>query len=229
MKQKPTKHPYHCQHKWTCKDYPECPKWHQTALRLTSIALVILVATVMGLTIWVCHLSRHSLTDNHSMEILGNENGTKDCNCINTPPRKKQGNANFTANPRLNLCRNDWVQMKEKFYKFFETFKSWLESQKSCSIMKSQLLMIQDEAELDFVQNRIQDGVYYWIALNITHPRKTWAWLDGTPLNPQLFHVRGQVEDHACAVITKTGVFAEKCHGQSYWICQNVISSDEDL
>ncbi|XP_019486098.1 PREDICTED: killer cell lectin-like receptor subfamily F member 1, partial [Hipposideros armiger] len=152
MKQKPTKHPYHCQHKWTCK-----------------------------------------------------------------------------ANSRLNLCRNDWVQMKEKFYKFFETFKSWIESQKSCSIMKSHLLMIQDEAELDFVQNRIQDGVYYWIALNITHPQKTWAWLDGTPLNPQLFHVRGQVEDHACAVITKTGVFAEKCHGQSYWICQNVISSDEDL
>ncbi|XP_019569042.2 killer cell lectin-like receptor subfamily F member 2 [Rhinolophus sinicus] len=229
MKQKPTKHPYHCRHKWTCKDYPECPKWHQTALRLTSIVLVLLVATVIGLTIWVCHLSMHSLTDNHSMEILSRENGTKDCNCINIPPRKKQGNTNFTTKPRLNLCHNDWVQKKGKFYKFFETFKSWIDSQKSCSIMKSHLLMIQDKAELDFVQNRIQDRIYYWIALNITYPQKTWTWLDGTPLNPQLFQVRGHIEDHACAMITKTGVFSEKCHQQSYRICQNVISSDDDL
>ncbi|XP_060980076.1 uncharacterized protein LOC133043265 [Dama dama] len=52
MMQKPRKHPYHCQRTWTCKDNPKCPKWHQTALKLTSVAMVTLVATVIGLTIW---------------------------------------------------------------------------------------------------------------------------------------------------------------------------------
>lgn len=33
-------------------DYPQCPKWHRAALRLSSIVLVILIATVIGLTIW---------------------------------------------------------------------------------------------------------------------------------------------------------------------------------
>uniref|UniRef100_A0A3Q2HYF6 C-type lectin domain-containing protein n=1 Tax=Equus caballus TaxID=9796 RepID=A0A3Q2HYF6_HORSE len=228
MMQKPRKPPYHCQRKWTCKDYPKCPKWHQTTLRLTSIALVLLAATVIGLTIRVSYLSIHSFSDNHS-EVFGSENGTKDCNCMNILPRKQQDNTKSTTNSRLNLCPNDWVQKKGKCYNFFKTFNSWIDSQKSCSIMKSHLLMIQDKAELDFIQSNIQDGIYFWIGLNITHPQKTWTWLDGTPLNRQLFQVMGQVEDNACAVITKEGVFSEKCLIQSYWICQDVISSDNDL
>ncbi|XP_070263995.1 killer cell lectin-like receptor subfamily F member 1 isoform X1 [Myotis yumanensis] len=207
MTQNPRKHPYHCQHKWTCKDYPECPKWHRTALRLMSIALLILIATVIGLIIWVCHPNLRSFSGN----------GTRECN------------TNFTRNPRLNLCPNDWVQEKGKCYNFFKTFNSWADSQQFCLRMKSQLLMIQDKAELDFIQNSIQDGIYFWIGLNITYPQKTWTWLDGTPLNPQLCEVKSKDEDNACAVITKKGVFSETCQTHSYHICQNVISSDDDL
>ncbi|XP_034501120.1 C-type mannose receptor 2-like isoform X3 [Ailuropoda melanoleuca] len=142
MMRKPRKHPCHCQHKWACKDYPQCPKWHCAALRLSSIVLVILIATVIGLTIW--------------------------------------------ANPRLNVCPNNWLQKKGKCYNFLKTFKSWTDSQKSCLKMKSHLLIIQDKAELDFIQSNIQDRIYFWIGLNITHPQKTWIWLDGTPLDLQL-------------------------------------------
>ncbi|XP_064447668.1 killer cell lectin-like receptor subfamily F member 1 isoform X2 [Mirounga angustirostris] len=68
------------------------------------------------------------------------------------------------------------------------------------------------------MQSNIQDGIYFWIGLNITLPQKTWTWLDGTPLHLQLFQVLGQDEDNACAVITKKGVFSEKCCNQSYWV-----------
>uniref|UniRef100_A0A7N5JRM4 C-type mannose receptor 2-like n=1 Tax=Ailuropoda melanoleuca TaxID=9646 RepID=A0A7N5JRM4_AILME len=212
---KPRKHPCHCQHKWACKDYPQCPKWHCAALRLSSIVLVILIATVIGLTIWVSYLS--------------SGNGTKDCDCMNISPRKQQDNTNFTTNPRLNVCPNNWLQKKGKCYNFLKTFKSWTDSQKSCLKMKSHLLIIQDKAELDFIQSNIQDRIYFWIGLNITHPQKTWIWLDGTPLDLQLFQVLGQAEDNACAVITKKGVFSEKCCNQSYRICQHVISAGNDL
>ncbi|XP_038294975.1 uncharacterized protein CLEC2D isoform X3 [Canis lupus familiaris] len=50
--------------------------------------------------------------------------------------------------PRLNLWPNNWLQKKGKWYHFLKTFKSWTNSQKSCLIMKSHLLMIQDKAEL---------------------------------------------------------------------------------
>ncbi|XP_036109123.1 killer cell lectin-like receptor subfamily F member 1 [Molossus molossus] len=218
--QKLRKHPYHCQHKWTCRDYPECPKWHKTALRLASIALLTLIAAVIGLTIWISRPNIHSFSDNHSVKMFGNENGARDCDCMNTLPRQILGTTNFTTNPRLNLCPKDWVQEKGKCYNFFKTFKSWIDSQIFCLQMKAHLLMIQDTVELDFIQNSIQDGIYYWIGLNITHPQKTWTWLDGTPLNPQLFQVKGAAEDPVCAMITKKGVFSEKCYIHSYWICQ---------
>ncbi|XP_045695729.1 killer cell lectin-like receptor subfamily F member 2 [Phyllostomus hastatus] len=227
--QKPKKHPSRCKHKWMCKDYPECPKWHRTALRLVSIALVILVAAVIGLTIWVSKLRLRSFSDNHCMKMFDSDNETRACDCMNILPRKRPGDTNSPKNRRLNLCPNGWVQENGKCYNFFYTFKSWINSQKSCLKMKSHLLMIQDKAELDFIQNNIQDGIYFWIGLNITHPQKTWTWLDGTPLNPQLFQVTGEAEDHACASITKKGVFSEKCHTQGFWICQDVISSSDDL
>ena len=45
------------------------------------------------------------------------------------------------------------------------------------------------------------------------------------------FQVLGEVEDDACALITKKGVFSEKCPIQNYWICQGVVpsSTDNDL
>ncbi|XP_070320088.1 killer cell lectin-like receptor subfamily F member 1 isoform X1 [Odocoileus virginianus] len=227
MMQKPRKHPYHCQRTWTCKDNPKCPKWHQTALRLTSVAMVTLVATVIGLTVWVSHLRIYSCSDNPS-ERFSSDNGTKDYSCMNLSPRKQQNSTNFIRNPSQNLCPNDWVQKKGKCYNFFKTYQSWIDSQKFCSTMKSHLLVIQDKAELDFLQSNIQDGIYFWIGLNISNPQKTWTWLDGTPLNLQLFQVLGEVEDDACALITKKGVFSEKCLIQNYWICQGVVPSSTD-
>uniref|UniRef100_A0A8D2ALH2 C-type lectin domain-containing protein n=1 Tax=Sciurus vulgaris TaxID=55149 RepID=A0A8D2ALH2_SCIVU len=206
---KPRKPSYHCQHKWTYRDYPECPKWHQTALKLMGIVLVILVATVIVLIIW------------GDEEIFNNENGTKYCNCMNISPRKQQDNANSAE----NLCPNDWLHKKGKCYKFFMNFKSWIDSQKLCSLKKSHLLVIEDKAELEFIQSNIQVGNHFWIGLNITHPQKAWTWLDGTPLNLQLFQVTGQIKENVCALITNNGIFSESCLMESFWICQEVISS----
>uniref|UniRef100_M3Y420 C-type lectin domain-containing protein n=1 Tax=Mustela putorius furo TaxID=9669 RepID=M3Y420_MUSPF len=190
----------------------KCPKWHRTALRLSCTVLVILIATVIGLTTWG--------------RVMEKGRGRERCCSILKYALLK---IYKSSKPKLNLCPSNWLQKKGKCYNFFKNFKSWTDSQKSCLIMKSHLLMIQDKAELDFIQNNIQDGIYFWIGLNITHPQKTWTWLGGTPLNLQLFQVLGQPEDNACAVITKNGVFSEKCCNQSFWICQRALSADTDL
>nr|XP_023404864.1 killer cell lectin-like receptor subfamily F member 1 isoform X1 [Loxodonta africana]XP_023404865.1 killer cell lectin-like receptor subfamily F member 1 isoform X1 [Loxodonta africana] len=196
MMQKPRKHPYRCQHKWTCK---------------------------------VSHLRRYSFSDNCNEEVFGIEHGRKYRNCTHIPPRKYQDNTNSTVNPKLNICPNDWLQKNGKCYKFFKNFESWINSQEFCLVKKSHLLMIQDKAELDFIQSNRQDGIYFWIGLNIAYPPKTWTWLDGNPLNLQLFQVTGQGEENACTRITKKGIFfSEKCSTPTYWICQEVISSSTE-
>lgn len=40
------------------------------------------------------------------------------------------------------------------------------------------------------------------------------------------FQVTGQLEDNACALITRKGIFSEKCFIDHHWICQD--SSTED-
>jgi hypothetical protein len=40
----------------------------------------------------ISHLSIYTLSDDNSEAIFCNENGTKYYNCIQTPPRKQQGN-----------------------------------------------------------------------------------------------------------------------------------------
>lgn len=217
----PRKRPYHCQHKWTYKDYPECPRWHRTALRLASMALVFLVATVIGLATHISHLSV-SLSEKHNEGILGN-NETRRCGCMDSSPGKQQNKINSTA----KSCPDDWFQKQGKCYKFYMNFKSWTDSKISCAVNKSRLLVIQDKAELDFIQSKIHDGVYFWIGLNVPDTQKTWTWLDGTPLHPQLFQVTSQVEDNACALITRKGVFSEKCFIHNYWICQDSSTEDD--
>lgn len=41
------------------------------------------------------------------------------------------------------------------------------------------------------------------------------------------FQVTGQVEDKACALITRKGVFSEKCFIHNYWICQDSSTEDD--
>ncbi|XP_047406972.1 killer cell lectin-like receptor subfamily F member 1 isoform X3 [Sciurus carolinensis] len=156
-----------------------------------------------------------SETDGHCTCYIGGHSDSTD------HLGKQQDNANSAE----NLCPNDWLHKKGKCYKFFMNFKSWIDSQKLCSLKKSHLLVIEDKAELEFIQSNIQVGNHFWIGLNITHPQKAWTWLDGTPLNLQLFQVTGQIKENVCALITNNGVFSESCLMESFWICQEVISS----
>ncbi|XP_040599623.1 killer cell lectin-like receptor subfamily F member 1 [Mesocricetus auratus] len=140
---------------------------------------------------------------------------------MDIPPGKQQDKTSTGKS-----CPNDWFQKQGKCYKFYINFKSWIDSEISCAVKKSHLLVIQDKAELDFIQSKIHDGVYFWIGLNVTYTQKTWTWLDGTPLHPKLFQVTGQLEDNACALITRKGIFSERCFIDNHWICQDVSIED---
>ncbi|KAM7335558.1 hypothetical protein ACRRTK_006035 [Alexandromys fortis] len=45
-------------------------------------------------------------------------------------------------------CPNDWLQKQGKCCKFYMNLKSWTDSKISCAVNKSQLVVIQDKAEL---------------------------------------------------------------------------------
>uniref|UniRef100_A0A8C3HXJ5 C-type lectin domain-containing protein n=1 Tax=Chrysemys picta bellii TaxID=8478 RepID=A0A8C3HXJ5_CHRPI len=96
----------------------------------------------------------------------------------------------------------------------------WNESQKDCESRNSQMLVIRDQEDMDFI-NMITEGTsHVWIGLNITSHTGNWTWVDGSPLNQTLFRVSGPVASNSCGVVKGNRINSETCSAEFKWICQ---------
>ncbi|KAH1183029.1 killer cell lectin-like receptor subfamily F member 1 [Mauremys mutica] len=121
---------------------------------------------------------------------------------------------------RCALCPKDWQAHKGKCYWDSKRSQIWNASQKDCELRNSQMLVIQDQEEMDFI-NTITDGTnHIWIGLNNTSHTGNWTWVDGSPLNQTLFPVSGPVASNSCGVVKGNRINSETCSAEFKWICQ---------
>ncbi|CAM5099038.1 unnamed protein product, partial [Natator depressus] len=81
------------------------------------------------------------------------------------------------------LCPTDWQLRGDKCYWVSRGGKTWSESCADCSARGSQLLVIQDPEELEFLKDLTQGSRLFWIGLSVSSPEKGWNWLDGSRLD----------------------------------------------
>ncbi|KAG6923556.1 killer cell lectin like receptor F1, partial [Chelydra serpentina] len=84
---------------------------------------------------------------------------------------------------RCELCSKDWQAHKGKCYWDSKRSQIWTESQKDCESRNSQMLVIRDQEEMDFINTITKGTNHVWIGLNITFSTGNWTWVDGSPLN----------------------------------------------
>ncbi|KYO29950.1 hypothetical protein Y1Q_0005126 [Alligator mississippiensis] len=84
------------------------------------------------------------------------------------------------------LCPRDWQLHRDKCYWVSREFKPWDRSHEDCTSRSSQLLLIQDQEELDFIKELTQASRYFWIGLSIPSPEEGWTWLSGCQFNQTL-------------------------------------------
>ncbi|KAM6216266.1 killer cell lectin-like receptor subfamily F member 1 [Rhynchocyon petersi] len=118
------------------------------------------------------------------------------------------------------LCQSEWLKYQEKCYWFSNELKNWNDSYEYCLDRKSHLLIIQDQLEMTFIQKNIRQSNYVWIGLTLTSLNKTWTWVDGTPLDPDLFFIKGAAKEYSCAATKENKVYSESCSSIFKWICQ---------
>ncbi|CAM4314262.1 unnamed protein product [Lepidochelys kempii] len=82
------------------------------------------------------------------------------------------------------LCPRDWLLHGDKCYWLSKERKDWTGSRDDCSGKSSRMLVIQNQEEMDFIQDVVQDANYIWIGLQVTPPGGKWTWVDGSPLDP---------------------------------------------
>ncbi|CAM5105184.1 unnamed protein product, partial [Natator depressus] len=84
------------------------------------------------------------------------------------------------------VCPRDWLPHRDKCYWVSKESKFWSESFKDCERRKSQMLVIQDREEMEFIQNITQGTNLVWIGLTIKSPEKKWTWVNTSPLDQSL-------------------------------------------
>uniref|UniRef100_A0A8C0J2W2 C-type lectin domain-containing protein n=1 Tax=Chelonoidis abingdonii TaxID=106734 RepID=A0A8C0J2W2_CHEAB len=126
------------------------------------------------------------------------------------PPTKGSG---------CKLCPWDWLLHGNKCYWLSKESKDWTRSRDHCLGKSAQMLVIQNQEEMDFIQDVTQGSSYIWIGLTVTPAGGKWTWVDGSPLDP-IFQVSGSAEGNSCGWIRGSRIQSETCGAEFKWICQ---------
>ncbi|KAM9445812.1 asialoglycoprotein receptor 1 isoform 2-T2 [Clarias gariepinus] len=87
---------------------------------------------------------------------------------------------NFENNgTEQQCCPLDWKLFFTHCYYFSDDGKPWNDARDACVDMKSELLILKNKAEKDFILKNIRP-LFYWLGLSDERTGE-WEWLDGTP------------------------------------------------
>ncbi|XP_039376737.1 C-type lectin domain family 4 member D-like isoform X4 [Mauremys reevesii] len=86
-------------------------------------------------------------------------------------------------------CPSGWEPFQASCYYFSKDFMTWDDSERNCTGMGSHLVVINTEAEQDFIFTRVNGTVTgseernYCIGLTDKKKKGQWRWVDETPYN----------------------------------------------
>ncbi|XP_059701988.1 killer cell lectin-like receptor subfamily G member 1 isoform X7 [Haemorhous mexicanus] len=120
------------------------------------------------------------------------------------------------------LCPPGWQLHRGRCYFFSEEARSWEDSQKNCLARKSQLLVIEDEIEMEFIDNKDKDTKYIWIGLDTEDMEKTWSSVEDHRVKEKSRTALKSIEaDKNCAVYRRKNLIqADNCQTLKEWICK---------
>ncbi|XP_029436646.1 killer cell lectin-like receptor subfamily F member 1 isoform X2 [Rhinatrema bivittatum] len=202
---------------------PQVPHWYRPAFRISGVLNVVLLLTVIALRIFgfLCnqddaHTRCRKPLGNSSVPGCGtwqidsspSHSAAPLCPCL---PGSGSG-----AQP----CPMDWLWHKGKCYYFSrDTGRSWSRSREDCAKRDSQLLVIQDQEEKDFIHHQAGDR-YHWIGLHISSPGRSWTWVDGSPISEKLVSVSESMGQDRCMALGYGRFYSDSCNRLFEWICQ---------
>lgn len=91
-----------------------------------------------------------------------------------------QRNLPLPVSPYPNGCPSTWRRFKEKCYYFSTDLVEFAEGNNLCKIMSSNMIIINNQEEQQWVSKQMNGINYYWIGLSDTEEHNVWRWVDGT-------------------------------------------------
>ncbi|XP_042311753.1 killer cell lectin-like receptor subfamily B member 1B allele B isoform X2 [Sceloporus undulatus] len=132
---------------------------------------------------------------------------------------KSYGN-HSTENSRCKLCPETWLRHKDKCYWISREKNTWNKSHHDCTAKVSQLAVIKEKAELDFIKGITDGAQLLWLGLTAIPLTSEWSWVEGSLLNDTLLQVTGAAQANSCGMLKGEKIISEACSAVTKWICE---------
>ncbi|XP_074423884.1 uncharacterized protein LOC141735186 [Larus michahellis] len=194
-----------------------CPQWHRTALWTGWTGNLLLGVAVVAMGCSLLH--QQSENPGSRKNVSGN---VGDGNIIPQNACSELREALCSSKPQegagCKLCPMNWTLRGTKCYWESSGINPWNVSREVCANRGAELLLLEDQDELDFLNKTLQKPTsYFWIGL---YAGKGWTWLNGSRLDPSRFPLSPPAEGVSCGVIKEGRISSESCGSTSRWICQ---------
>ncbi|XP_003224692.1 C-type lectin domain family 5 member A [Anolis carolinensis] len=114
-----------------------------------------------------------------------------------------------------------WEGYQGSLYWFSETMEIWSGSRIRCKQQNSDLVIIRDKNELEFIFNKTI-SLEYFIGLSYSEDDRKWEWTDQTELQKNLFTMKQTEVGNECASVMAREVRQTSCFQESHWICKKL-------
>ncbi|XP_015234984.1 PREDICTED: C-type lectin domain family 12 member B-like [Cyprinodon variegatus] len=133
-----------------------------------------------------------------------------------------------TQDSRCGLCPESWLWWRNHCYFFsvgLQDDRQWNESDQFCQQHNSSLVVIEDSAEMDFLQEIMSECTkfpFLWVGLTDSKKEGLWLWLNGGKAqHSPLVTVQWDSDERDCADLRGGGtLFASKCDEHGPWVCK---------
>ncbi|CAM5159058.1 unnamed protein product [Eretmochelys imbricata] len=223
---------------------PQCPRWHGVVLKVGCAGVIILLVMVAVLSAWAISSNNPShgccaevfqgfsnkVEEGPALKSDGvtpRTGGGRECNASLEDLffRLKQSlcdpaQISSAGGSGCKLCPREWVLHRDKCYWLSNETETWNKSCDDCSRKGSQMLVIQDQEQMAYLQPLIPAGQSVWIGLTFNSSQRKWTWADGAPVREELVPRLSQAEANSCGQLGKTRIDFEICSTESKWLCQ---------
>ncbi|XP_072323993.1 collectin-12 [Scyliorhinus torazame] len=136
--------------------------------------------------------------------------------------------------PKPNGCPPKWKNFQDKCYYFSADGVEFEEGKNLCKNMSSNMIIINNREEQQWVRKQMNGINYFWIGLSDTEEHNIWKWVDGTiaeytnwrPGQPDNWELDAATED--CAGLAASAMWNDFfCTDLNGLICEKNIDKDQ--